>query len=82
MQLLRVLTAAAVFVLAAGAAEARGHHSSSDYYTNSSGHEVHRPVHASRAPSGWSAQCRDGTYSFSEHHRGTCSHHGGVARWR
>jgi hypothetical protein len=27
------------------------------------------------------AICRDGTYSFSMHHRGTCSHHGGVARW-
>lgn len=28
-----------------------------------------------------SAICRDGTYSFSAHRRGTCSHHGGVARW-
>jgi hypothetical protein len=28
-----------------------------------------------------SAQCRDGTYSFSAHRRGTCSHHGGVAAW-
>lgn len=25
--------------------------------------------------------CRDGTYSFSQHRAGTCSHHGGVARW-
>jgi len=32
-------------------------------------------------PAGASAKCRDGTYSFSEHHRGTCSHHGGVASW-
>ncbi len=24
------------------------------------------------------ATCRDGTYSYSMHHRGTCSHHGGV----
>ena len=23
----------------------------------------------------------DGTYSFSENRRGTCSHHGGVSRW-
>jgi hypothetical protein len=30
---------------------------------------------------GATAQCRDGSYSFSEHHRGTCSHHGGVASW-
>jgi hypothetical protein len=27
------------------------------------------------------AQCRDGTYSFSQHHQGTCSHHGGVSGW-
>jgi len=33
------------------------------------------------APAGASAQCRDGTYSFSRSRRGTCSHHGGVARW-
>ncbi|WP_431636442.1 DUF3761 domain-containing protein [Dyella sp. KULCS107] len=32
-------------------------------------------------PAGASAQCRDGTYSFSRSRRGTCSHHGGVARW-
>jgi hypothetical protein len=50
-------------------------------YVNSSGHCVRRPVAAPRTPSGASAQCRDGTYSFSEHRRGTCSHHGGVAQW-
>jgi hypothetical protein len=27
------------------------------------------------------ARCRDGTYSYSAHRRGTCSHHGGVAQW-
>jgi competence protein ComEC len=32
-------------------------------------------------PTGATAQCRDGTVSFSQHHRGTCSHHNGVARW-
>jgi hypothetical protein len=36
---------------------------------------------ASSAPPGATAQCRDGTYSFSQHHSGTCSHHGGVAQW-
>jgi hypothetical protein len=34
-----------------------------------------------RPPPGASAQCRDGTYSFSRSRRGTCSWHGGVARW-
>ena len=32
-------------------------------------------------PSGASAICRDGTYSYSAHRRGTCSHHGGVSQW-
>lgn len=33
------------------------------------------------APAGATALCRDGTYSYSRNRRGTCSHHGGVARW-
>lgn len=33
------------------------------------------------APSGATAQCRDGTYSYSAHRWGTCSHHGGVRVW-
>ena len=52
-----------------------------DSYINSSGHCVRRPVQAPRRPSGATARCRDGTFSFSEHRRGTCSHHGGVAEW-
>jgi hypothetical protein len=50
----------------------------SDYYRNVSGHCVHRP---SSDPTGATAVCNDGTYSYSEHASGTCSHHGGVARW-
>ncbi|MCF3146406.1 DUF3761 domain-containing protein [Streptomyces platensis] len=34
-----------------------------------------------QAPAGASAQCNDGTYSYSAHRRGTCSHHHGVAVW-
>jgi hypothetical protein len=68
--------AAAMFLFAGPALAA-----DSDYYTNVSGHDVHRPVHARHAPEGATAKCRDGTYSFSEHHSGTCSHHGGVASW-
>jgi hypothetical protein len=52
-----------------------------DSYINVSGHCVHRPIRAPTAPIGAHARCRDGTYSFSEHRRGTCSHHGGVAEW-
>ncbi|MFH8223914.1 DUF3761 domain-containing protein [Streptomyces sp. NPDC018057] len=32
-------------------------------------------------PVGATAQCRDGSFSYSAHRRGTCSHHGGVAVW-
>lgn len=51
------------------------------YYRAASGHEVHRPEHADSRPAGATAQCRDGSWSFSESHRGTCSHHGGVGSW-
>jgi uncharacterized protein YraI len=51
-------------------------------YTNSDGVHVRSPVRSPTGPPvGASAQCRDGTYSFSAHRRGTCSHHGGVSRW-
>jgi hypothetical protein len=36
---------------------------------------------AATPPPGATALCRDGTYSYSTHRSGTCSHHGGVARW-
>ena len=52
-----------------------------DYYINSKGVRVRRPVRSSTAPAGATARCRDGTYSFSQSRRGTCSHHGGVAEW-
>jgi uncharacterized protein YraI len=52
-------------------------------YRNSRGIWMPSPTRTpdGQAPAGASAQCRDGTYSFSMSRRGTCSHHGGVARW-
>jgi hypothetical protein len=50
-------------------------------YVNVDGNCIPRPVSAPSAPAGATAQCNDGTYSFSQHRRGTCSHHGGVAVW-
>ena len=38
-------------------------------------------VSAGSVPAGATARCRDGTYSYSQHRSGTCSHHGGVATW-
>ena len=53
-----------------------------DCYVNSDGHLVHRPARDNNGrPQGDRAMCRDGTYSFSEHTTGTCSHHGGVEHW-
>jgi hypothetical protein len=53
------------------------------HYVNKSGQEVHSPANAKNGgvPAGASARCADGTYSFSRHHSGTCSRHGGVAEW-
>lgn len=54
---------------------------SNDTYINSRGNEVQSPGYYDSAPAGASAQCNDGTYSFSQSRRGTCSHHDGVAVW-
>lgn len=53
------------------------------HYRNKAGHEVHAPAKSvsDKIPAGASAKCRDGSYSFSQSRRGTCSHHGGVATW-
>lgn len=50
-------------------------------YVNVDGVRVRSPVFSDTKPEGASARCRDGSYSFSLHRRGTCSHHGGVAEW-
>jgi hypothetical protein len=42
-------------------------------YTNSKGETVKRPENCSAVPQGATAQCADGTYSFSQSRRGTCS---------
>lgn len=51
------------------------------HYTNVDGKHVHSPMTAPSAPTGSTAKCGDGTYSFSQHSQGTCSHHGGVVTW-
>ncbi|NBB65437.1 DUF3761 domain-containing protein [Pseudomonas sp. ODNR1LW] len=54
-----------------------------DHYRNGAGRCVPRPRRTpdDRPPAGATARCRDGTYSFSQSRRGTCSRHGGVSRW-
>jgi hypothetical protein len=51
------------------------------YYKNVDGRCVKSPTKSASAPAGATAKCRDGSYSFSLHASGTCSHHGGVAVW-
>jgi hypothetical protein len=52
-------------------------------YINSRGQWIPSPAHTidGQAPSGATARCGDGSYSFSQSRRGTCSWHGGVAEW-
>ncbi len=52
-------------------------------YVNSRGQWVPSPARTpnNQPPAGATAKCRDGTFSFSQSRRGTCSHHGGVAQW-
>jgi Protein of unknown function (DUF3761) len=62
------------------------------YYTNSDGQCVPDPSSGpppggspgflgGGPPAGATAICQDGDYSFSTHHSGTCSGHGGVRQW-
>lgn len=53
------------------------------HYVNHDGHVVHSPAHSRNGgvPAGATARCGDGTFSFSQHHSGTCSRHHGVAEW-
>jgi hypothetical protein len=52
-------------------------------YVNKDGIRVHSPAHTTDGsqPANATAKCRDGSFSFSRHHQGTCSHHGGVSQW-
>ena len=57
--------------------------SNNSTYTNVDGTTVHSPATSTdgTVPAGATAQCADGTYSFSQNHSGTCSRHGGVSQW-
>jgi len=54
-----------------------------DHYKNKSGEDIHSPTHSNTdlTPTGATAICRDGEYSFSHTSSGTCSRHGGVGKW-
>jgi hypothetical protein len=52
-------------------------------YVNVRGQWIPSPswTASGRPPEGATAQCVDRSFSFSQSRSGTCSHHGGVARW-
>jgi len=64
-----LLAAALVICFAAQSGKALAYACNNNYYVNSSGHLVHSPScgqeHEKRT-----AECRDGSVSFSEHHLG------------
>jgi hypothetical protein len=39
------------------------------------------PAPSTRQPGQPTAKCKDGSMSYSAHHSGACSHHGGVGQW-
>lgn len=54
-----------------------------DYYRSADGYLIHRPTKEDSPGYGTvTADCRDGTHSYSRHQRGTCNGHGGVSAWR
>ena len=56
--------------------------SNNNSYGNVDSNPVHSPAYSSNGtPAGATAKCRDGQYSFSLHHSGSCSGHGGVSQW-
>ena len=78
---LPAITAAALLLMAphlAGAYRRGGH----AYYRSTDGQLVHRPTRGNIDYGRVTAVCGDGSRSFSHHHHGTCSHHGGVGTWR
>lgn len=79
-RLIPVATAAA-FLLGAHPAKA-DYRSGHAYYRSTDGQMVHRPSPGNTDYGRVAATCRDGSRSFSHHHQGTCSHHGGVGVWR
>ncbi len=75
-----LLGATLIIGLVMQAGEAFAYACNNRHYVNVSGHLVHSPSCGNEhlRPT---AGCRDGSISYSEHHRGTCSHHGGVSHW-
>jgi hypothetical protein len=78
---MRCFLAAALLVgLVGQPGEAFAYTCNDRHYVNVDGQVVHSPS-CGREDEKRTADCRDGSVSFSKHHSGTCSGHGGVAHW-
>ena len=78
----RLIAASLLTMLAAVSPAHAYRHGYGEYYRSSDGSMVHRPTRGNVDYGRVTAVCSDGSRSFSHHHHGTCSHHGGVASWR
>jgi Protein of unknown function (DUF3761) len=79
----RATFVAAAIVMAAIGSASPAHSSPGGCYIAASGDCVPYPQQGGSQPPGATAQCRDGSWSFSEHPHasGTCHGHGGVAQY-
>lgn len=75
-----ISAALAVLFLLALSTDANAYRCNGRHYRNHYGEIVHSPS-CGRHSEHKMAICRDGSRSYSHHHRGTCSRHNGVARW-
>ncbi len=71
-------TAAKLYKKACDGGIAEGCNKLGDLYEHNQGIEQNKLAQPLVQPT---ALCRDGTDSYSAHHRGSCSHHGGVAKF-
>ena len=81
---MRALAVVAALLIGIAPALARGPQPSpgDEFYRSTDGQLVHRPTQGANPAYGRvTAMCRDASSSYSHHHQGTCSGHGGVARW-
>lgn len=78
---MKVLLAAALAIYFVGQTDkAFAYECNDNHYVNRDGDEVHSPSCGPQQDhESPTADCRDGSVSYSHHHSGTCSHHGGVA---
>ena len=80
----RIILFVAGLLIAIAPAMARGPHPSpgDEFYRSTDGQLTHRPTQGSNPGYGRvTATCRDGPWSYSHHHSGTCTRHRGVAEW-